>query len=89
MTKKNLSRRNFIGKTAVGFAGAAMTMSAKCLIQRLSELTTGSISDFLDAVIGAVIIRVWLKTSEKDKNLGVVAVCDIWKLNREKAAADL
>ena len=29
-----------------------------------------------------------VKTSEKDKNLGVVAVCDIWKLNREKAAAN-
>jgi predicted dehydrogenase len=26
--------------------------------------------------------------SIKDKNLGVVAVCDIWKLNREKAAED-
>ncbi len=29
-----------------------------------------------------------VKTSEKDKNLSVVAVCDIWKLNREKAAAN-
>ena len=29
-----------------------------------------------------------VKISEKDKNLGVVAVCDIWKLNREKAAAN-
>jgi predicted dehydrogenase len=29
-----------------------------------------------------------IKVSEKDKNLGVVAVCDIWKLNKEKAAAN-
>lgn len=29
-----------------------------------------------------------VKTSEKEKNLAVVAVCDIWKLNREKAAAN-
>jgi predicted dehydrogenase len=28
-----------------------------------------------------------VKMSEKDKNLGVVAVCDIWKLNRERGAA--
>lgn len=28
-----------------------------------------------------------VKNSEKAKNLGVVAVCDIWKLNKEKAAA--
>ena len=26
--------------------------------------------------------------SEKEKNLAVVAVCDIWKLNREKSAAN-
>ena len=29
-----------------------------------------------------------VKTSEKEKNLAVVAVCDIWKLNKEKAAAN-
>ena len=29
-----------------------------------------------------------VKMSEKDKNLAVVAVCDIWKLNKEKAAAN-
>lgn len=28
-----------------------------------------------------------VKMSEKDKNLEVVAVCDIWKMNKEKAAA--
>jgi predicted dehydrogenase len=32
--------------------------------------------------------RRMVKNSFKDKNLGVVAVCDIWKINREKAAAD-
>ena len=48
---------------------------------------TGSISDFLVVEPAAAVIRLWLKTSEKDKNLAVVAVCDIWKLNREKAAA--
>jgi predicted dehydrogenase len=29
-----------------------------------------------------------VKMSEKDKNLAVVAVCDLWKLNREKSAAN-
>ena len=29
-----------------------------------------------------------VKMSAKEKNLGVVAVCDIWKINKEKAAAN-
>jgi len=29
-----------------------------------------------------------VEMSVKDKNLGVVAVCDLWSVNREKAAAD-
>jgi len=29
-----------------------------------------------------------VRMSQKTTNLGVVAVCDLWKLNREKAAAD-
>ena len=29
-----------------------------------------------------------VKGSYEDKNLNVTAVCDIWKINREKAAAD-
>ena len=48
----------------------------------------GSILDSWVAAAGARGIRIWLKMAEKEKNLGVVAVCDIWKLNREKAAAN-
>ena len=32
--------------------------------------------------------RNMVKMVEKEKNLGVVAVCDLWNVNREKAAAD-
>ena len=28
-----------------------------------------------------------VKMSVKDKNLGVIAICDIWSKNREKTAA--
>ena len=49
---------------------------------------TGSISDFLGCGSRSSGHQTMVKTSEKDKNLAVVAVCDIWKLNREKAAAN-
>ena len=32
--------------------------------------------------------RNMVEMCQKEKNLGVVAVCDIWTLNRERAAAD-
>ena len=40
------------------------------------------------AAAGARVIRTWLKCLKRIKILDVVAVCDIWKLNREKAAAN-
>jgi predicted dehydrogenase len=91
MGANELSRRKFIGKATAGLAGAAITMK-----------TAQSTSSY-NRIIGANDrIRIgflgcgdrgrnhqsMVKTSEKDKNLAVVAACDIWKNNRERAAAN-
>ena len=88
MVKKKLSRRNFIGKAAVGFAGVAMTMSAKSYSKIIGANDRINIG-FLGCGARGSDHQVMVKNSEKDKNLAVVAVCDIWKLNREKSAANL
>ncbi len=91
MTKNELSRRKFIGKTAAGFAGAAVSMSAN--LSAASYRRTIGANDrinigFLGCGSRSSGHQSMVKTSEKEKNLAVVAVCDIWKLNREKAAAN-
>jgi predicted dehydrogenase len=92
MSKNELSRRKFIGKTAAGLAGAAVlsgstSMSAASygrIIGANDRINLG----FLGCGGRSSDHQRMVKTSEKDKNLSVVAVCDIWKLNKEKAAAN-
>ena len=85
-------RREFIKKAAVGFAGAAITMktaqstsSYNRIIGANDRINIG----FLGCGDRSSDHQSMVKTAEKNKNLGVVAVCDIWKLNREKAASNL
>jgi predicted dehydrogenase len=85
--KSLLSRRDFLGKTAVGITGAATVMTAKSYGKILGANDRINIG-FLGCGSRGRGHRQMVEMSEKDKNLGVVAVCDIWKLNREKAAAD-
>ena len=91
MSKKELSRRNFIGKAAMGVAGAAMTVktaqsasSYNRVIGANDRINIG----FLGCGSRGRNHHEMVKTSEKKYNLGVVAVCDIWTLNREKAVAN-
>jgi predicted dehydrogenase len=90
MSNGELSRRNFIGKAALGVAGAAMTVrtsqsasSYNRIIGANDRINIG----FLGCGSRGSGHQRMVKMSQKDKNLGVIAVCDIWKLNREKAAA--
>lgn len=100
MGKKNLSRRKFISKAAMGITGTAITTLAGTAV--VAGATSMSASSY-KRIIGAndrINIgflgcggrsrghQEMVKMSLKDKNLGVVAVCDIWKLNREKTAAN-
>lgn len=89
---KSITRRNFISKTTVGIAGAAVTgkipsMSAASY-QRIIGANDRINIGFLGCGGRSRGLMNMVKMSEKDKNLGVVAVCDIWKLNKEKAAAN-
>jgi predicted dehydrogenase len=94
MSKKTFSRRDFIGKTAAGIAAISVPQS-------IANASSNSAASF-KRIIGAndrVNIGFlgcgsrsrghleMVKASEKDKNLSVVAVCDIWKFNRENHAA--
>lgn len=88
MKKNQLSRRGFIGKTAAGLAGAAITMNAGAY-NRIKGANDRINIGFLGCGARSSGHQSMVKGSEKDKNLGVVAVCDIWKLNREKSAANL
>ena len=65
MTKKSVTRRDFIGKTVTGVATVAVTGSIARATQPVllptigsSAPTTGSTSDFLAVVIAAVTIKV-------------------------------
>jgi predicted dehydrogenase len=94
MPDKNFTRRDFLGKTATGIASIAVSGS----IARASSINAASyrrISGSNDRInIGFLGCGSrsrdhvnMIKASEKDKNLAVVAVCDIWKYNRERHAS--
>jgi predicted dehydrogenase len=92
MAKKELSRRKFIGRTAAGLAGAAVLSPGPSLSASSYGRVIGANDrvniGFLGCGARSSGHQNMVKGSEKDKNLGVVAVCDIWKNNREKAAAN-
>jgi predicted dehydrogenase len=93
MSKKNVTRRDFIGKTAAGLAGVAISSTASSMsaasYQRIIGANDRINIGFLGCGGRSRGHQSMVKTSEKDKNLAVVAVCDIWKLNKEKAAGNL
>jgi predicted dehydrogenase len=91
MTNKHLSRRSFLGKTSAAIAGAAIASGSSSLNAASYNRVKGANDRINIGFLGCGARgnghQNMVKMSEKDKNLGVVAVCDIWKLNREKAAA--
>ena len=95
MARDELSRRKFIGKTAAGLAGIAVTSEASSM--SMSAASYSRIKGANDRInIGFLGCggrggnhQSMVKASEKLKNLGVVAVCDIWQNNKEKSAANL
>ena len=92
MAKNELSRRKFIGKTAAGIAGLTVISGSSSLSAASYSRIIGANDRINIGFIGCGSRgsdhQTMVKTSEKDKNLSVAAVCDIWKLNREKAAAN-
>jgi predicted dehydrogenase len=81
---ENLSRRRFIRTSSTGLIGLSIALNAKSysrIIGSNDRIHIGFLgnggrgTDHMHMVSGSV----------KDKNLDVVAVCDIWKMNREWA----
>jgi len=93
--KKNVDRRDFISRGAklavaastVGLTNKVSAMNAKSY-SRIKGANDRVNIGFLGCGSRSRGHRRMVEMSFKEKNLGVVAVCDIWKLNREKAAAD-
>ncbi|MDD4109132.1 MAG: Gfo/Idh/MocA family oxidoreductase [Prolixibacteraceae bacterium] len=82
-------RRDFIKKSAIGTTGLAiggLGFRAKTYASIIGANDRINIG-FLGCGARSTGHQRMVKTSFEDKNLGVVAVCDIWKLNKEKAAA--
>jgi predicted dehydrogenase len=84
---RKLSRREFIEKSAIGVTGITATLSAKSYGRILGSNDRIQIG-FLGCGSRSRGHRRMVKMVEQEKNLGVAAVCDIWTLNRERAAAD-
>ena len=92
MSKKYVTRRDFIGKTAGGLAGIAVTSNAASMSAASYTRIIGANDRINIGFLGcggrSRGHQSMVKASAQDKNLAVVAVCDIWKLNKEKAAAN-
>ena len=84
---KKLSRREFIEKSAIGVTGITVTLSAKSYGQIIGSNDRIQIG-FLGCGSRSRGHRRMVKMVEQERNLGVAAVCDIWTLNRERAAED-
>ncbi|HTF20884.1 MAG TPA: Gfo/Idh/MocA family oxidoreductase [Chryseolinea sp.] len=83
-------RRDFIKKSVIGAAGVVMGgmgLSAKSYARVIGANERINIG-FLGCGSRSKGHQNMVQMSAKSKNLNVVAVCDIWKVNKEKAAAN-
>jgi len=86
-TNETIDRREFLSKTGALIAGGAVLPSTALSYERivgandrisLAHIGTGSRGSDLDWIVAQ------LKTSQ---NAEMTVICDLWKMNREKAAA--
>jgi len=84
-SKKDIDRRSFLTQSALAAGGISLTSSALSYGRitgandriAICHIGTGSRGEDLSGIVSKL---------SKDKNVEMVAVCDLWKLNREKAA---
>lgn len=84
---RKITRRSFINSAAAAGAAATSLVTAKSYSRIMGANDRINIG-FLGCGARGAGHRRMVKMSFEDKNLGVVAVCDIWSGNREKAADD-
>ena len=87
MKSEKISRRKFVGKSAAGTLGIYAGMSAKSYSNIIGANDRINIG-FLGTGARSRGHRRMVEMSYKEKNLRTVAVCDLWSVNLEKAAAD-
>jgi len=91
MAKEKITRRNFVGKSALGMTGAVVAASTSSMSAASYNRIKGANDRINIAFLGCGSRsrghQNMVKMSAKDKNLGVVAVCDLWTKNREGTAA--
>lgn len=85
--KRNIDRRSFLGTTATAGVVATSLATAKSY-GRVRGANDRVNIGFVGCGARGAGHRRMVKMSADEKNLGVVAVCDIWANNREKAAQD-
>jgi predicted dehydrogenase len=87
------SRRSFIGTTVAGVAGTLVAGMSDGQSAASYKRIVGANDRINIAFLGcgnrSKGHQNMVKMSEKDKNLGVIAVCDLWSKNRERTAARL
>ncbi len=88
---KEITRRNFVSKTVAGLAGVAASTGVSGMKAASYKRIVGANDRVNLAFLGcgdrSKGHQIMVRNSVKDKNLGVVAVCDIWSKNREETAA--
>ena len=84
---KKITRRKFVESSSAAALGAASVLSASSYSRVLGANDRINIG-FLGCGGRSGGHRRMVEMSAKEKNLAVTAVCDLWKNNREKAAAD-
>jgi len=82
-----IGRREFMATTAAGLAATASPLTAASYTRIVGANDRINIG-FIGCGARGRGHRNMVAMSMRDKNLGVIAVCDIWSMNREKAAAD-
>ena len=91
MPKVSITKRNFIAKTAVGITGLAASANTSAMSAASYKRIMGANDriniGFLGCGHRSQGHQSMVKMSAKSKNLGVVAVCDLWTQHREQTAA--
>ena len=83
---RKISRRKFVQTSAAGVLGLSSAISAQSYNRIAGANDRINLAFMGNGARGREHIEM-AELSWKDKNLGIVAVCDLWKVNREKAAA--
>ena len=86
-SEKSIGRRSFLTKSALAAGGIGLASSAFSYSRilgandriALCHIGTGSRGGDLSSIVAQV---------SKSQNVEIVAVCDLWKLNREKAVVE-